>query len=298
MAQTGWSELANISRDYGQGTTRLEENRVSLISQINSNDIFNRFSSYTRLTRTIVYCLQMLPLNRNRGAFSVEETIKVEQRILRLIQKTQFSDEITRISNSERVKGTKLATLNPMIDGSGLLRVDGRLQNANIPISQKHPILLPSRHHVTDLIIREIHERNFHAGIQSTLYAICHRFWLVDGKNQIRKVVRYCVRCIRFRASPVKYKMANLPKSSFEEVTAFHNIGVDFFGPMFIKEKKQRNRGRIKIYDCVFICMSTRPYTLKSSASCQRKHFLQHWGDSWDIEPFQRTSIRITARIS
>lgn len=204
----------------------------------------------------------------------MQEINEAEQRILKLIQKTQFSDEVNRISNSRNVKSTKLATLNPIIDESGLLRVGGRLQRANIPLSQRHPILLPSHHHVTDLIIRETHEKNYHAGIQSTLYTIRHRFWLLDGKNQIRKIIRHCVRCIRFRASPVKYKMADLPKSRLEESAAFSHTGVDFFGPMFIKEKKHRNRGRIKVYGCVFICMTTKAVHIEIVSELTTEAFL------------------------
>jgi len=35
--------------------------------------------------------------------------------------------------------------------------------------AQKHPILLPNRNHLTDIIIRQVHKSNHHAGIQHTL---------------------------------------------------------------------------------------------------------------------------------
>ncbi|XP_036147416.1 uncharacterized protein LOC118647173 [Monomorium pharaonis] len=247
---------------------------ICFTAQIESNFIFKKFSSYTRLIRTIAYCLRMLPSNRCKGPLSNDEVKRSEQRIIMLVQKEQFSDEINRISKTKEIKGTKLASLNPIIDDLGLLRVGGRLRNADIPISQKYPILLPSYHHVTDLIIREVHEKNYHAGIQSTLYTIRHRFWLLDGKNQIRKIVRKCARCIRFRAKPVDYKMANLPKSRFKEAPAFYNTGVDYLGPMFIKERKVRNRGKIKVYGCIFICMSTKAVHLEIVSDLSTEAFI------------------------
>ncbi|XP_011643308.1 uncharacterized protein LOC105431069 [Pogonomyrmex barbatus] len=71
---------------------------------------------------------------------------------------------------------------------------------SELKFSQKHPILLPSRHFLTDLIIRETHERYYHAGSQMTLYTIRQKFWPLDGRNQVRKVVRSCVRYFRFCA--------------------------------------------------------------------------------------------------
>ncbi|XP_036151070.1 uncharacterized protein LOC118648763 [Monomorium pharaonis] len=245
-----------------------------LSSKLETRYIYDGFSSYTRLTRAIAYGLRMLPSNRNKGALTIQEVCEAEVRILKLIQNEQFANEITRISNSQDVKGSKLASLSPILDQSGLLRVGGRLRNAAIPISQKHPILLPSHHHVTDLIIKNVHEKNYHAGIQTTLYAVRYRFWLLDGKNQIRKIVRQCVRCIRFRASPVEYKMADLPKSRLNESIAFNHTGLDFFGPMFVKEKKQRNRGRVKVYGCVFICMSSKAVHIEIVSDLSTEAFL------------------------
>ena len=53
-------------------------------------------------------------------------------------------------------------------------------------------------------------------------------------------------------------QMAHFPKYQFENTVSFHHTGLDYFGLMFIKEKKYRNRGRVKVYDCVSICLSTK----------------------------------------
>lgn len=237
-------------------------------------EILGRFSNYSRLLRIVAYCLRFKTSNSYRGKITIAEITQAEQRVLTLIQQSQFSNEIRSISEAGGAKTCRLAALSPIVDERGLLRVGGRLQNADITYSQKHPILLPTHHHITDLIIREIHERNFHAGIQSTLYAIRHKFWLLDGKNQVRKIIRSCVRCTRFRATPVDYKMANLPKPRVEQAAAFYHTGIDFFGPMFIKEKKYRNRGRIKVYGCVFVCMSVKAVHIEIVSDLSTEGFL------------------------
>lgn len=54
--------------------------------------------------------------------------------------------------------------LHPFLDVNGLLRVGSRLMHAGLKYEQKHQIILPGRHHVTDLIIRDAHISQLHAG--------------------------------------------------------------------------------------------------------------------------------------
>ena len=95
---------------------------------------------------------------------SINELKEAEVRILKMIQNKRFSNEISRISKGERVKDSKTAAFNPFFGKDGLLRVGSRLKHGKKAFSQKHQILLPSRHHLTDLIIRKFHSRNYHAG--------------------------------------------------------------------------------------------------------------------------------------
>ncbi|XP_043284935.1 uncharacterized protein [Venturia canescens] len=249
-----WPQVVEKTQEGLPGMKKL----FCMVSQPQPNEIFERFSSYSRLIRVIAYCLRFLDVNKIKGNLTIEELDRAEQRVIHFIQQSCFQDEMDRLSNGGRIKDTKLGSLDPVIDTNGLLRVGGRINQANIQGDQKNPILLPSRHHVTDLLIRYTHEKFYHTGIQSTLYNVRQRFWILDGRNQVRRIVRRCVRCIRFRPKPIAYKMADLPKSRVDNIRAFHHTGVDYFGPMLVKEKKYRNRGSVKVYGCLFICMSTK----------------------------------------
>lgn len=114
-----------------------------------------------------------------------------------------------------------------------------------------------------DIIIKEIHEKHHHTGIQTTLYIIRRKFWILDGRNQVRKIVRTCVQCFRFNADVVKYKIDNLPRAQLNNTIPFSNTGIDFCSPFYIKEKKYRNRTRIKVYVCVFVCMAIKAVHLE-----------------------------------
>ncbi|XP_066585567.1 uncharacterized protein [Prorops nasuta] len=169
---------------------------------------------------------------------------------------------IAELDKNRSVESKKYANLSPFLDNQGLLRVRGRLHKSNMSFAQKHPILIP-KHHLTDCIIRETHERLFHAGIQTTLYNIRQRFWLTNGKNYVRKIVRSCIKCFRFRPTFKQCIMGNLPESRVNASIPFSHTGVDFCGPFYIKEKKFRNRNKIKNYVSAFICMSIKAVHLE-----------------------------------
>lgn len=116
-------------------------------------------------------------------------------------------------------------------------------------------MLLPRKHWVSDLIIKETHIRNLHAGIQTTLCLIRGRFWLIGSKNQVRKIISHCIECIKARPVLHNAPMGDLPKSRLEEAYSFENVGVNYFGPIGMIEKKFHNRTILKSYGCVFVCI-------------------------------------------
>lgn len=97
---------------------------------------------------------------------------------------------------------------------------------------------------------------------------------MIDGRGQVRKIIRECTRCFRFNAKQIEYKMGNLPPARVCEAVPFTHTGIDFCGPFYIKEKKYRNRTRIKVYICVFICMSVKAIHLEIVSDLSSEGFL------------------------
>ena len=72
-----------------------------------------------------------------------------ESVIISLIQSEAFSMEIKHIRNNSPVpNNSKLQQLNPIIS-ENVLKVNGRLKHSNLATELKHPIILPSDHHIT-----------------------------------------------------------------------------------------------------------------------------------------------------
>ncbi|XP_058810335.1 uncharacterized protein LOC131675383 [Phymastichus coffea] len=272
---------------------------IALFTASSGSNVYSRFSDYGCLIRSIGYLLRWSrresllddtqDANKSQRGIrylSQAEIAYAERKILLVIQRECFSFEIRLLkSRNARTCGrcdligafrsrTKFDELNPFLDEHGLIRVGGRLKNSNLQFNQKYPILLPSNHHVSDLIIRDAHHRNLHGGVQSTLYRIRERFWILNGRNQIRHVLRRCVPCLRQKPKFSHAKMADLPESRVNPAFTFAKTGVDFFGPIMIKEKRDRNRNFLKAYGSVFVCMATKAVHIEVASDLSAEGFL------------------------
>ena len=58
----------------------------------------------------------------------------------------------------------------------GLLKVGGRVDKASVSFDTKHPVIIPSKQHVVELIIRHFHARNGRIGTRSVLAAVQQEF--------------------------------------------------------------------------------------------------------------------------
>ena len=137
----------------------------------------------------------------------------------------------------------------------GLLRVGGRLAYAQVGGNLKHPIILPYRHCITEMIIRHHHNMVGHMGQESALSSLRQEFWIIKGRSAVRSVIKRCVDCQKRNAKLSEQYMANLPE---ERITpnkpAFTYVGVDYFGPLQVR----RRRSCVKRYGCIFTCLTTR----------------------------------------
>lgn len=164
-------------RESGQGNIDINANEDQL-------EIIVKYSSLTKLIRTIATCIRFAHNCKNKvkkiGALLVPELNTAEANILQLMQSHEFPAEIIALKNKTQIKKTsQLLTFNPFLDGEGILRVGGRIQNSQVRYSQKHPIILPSSNHLTQLYINDAHIRSEHGGIAATVTLLRQRFWII-----------------------------------------------------------------------------------------------------------------------
>ncbi|KAL9952883.1 hypothetical protein ACROYT_G040208 [Oculina patagonica] len=130
-----------------------------------------------------------------------------------------------------------LRKLCPVLDGDGILRVGGRLENACNNFDAKHQIVLPYRHHVTDLIIRKYHQDAGHLGQEYVLSNLRQLYWIVRGRSTVRRVLSECFLCRKLGAARGEQLIANLPKERLSPGDPpFTSVGLDYFGPLYVKQ--------------------------------------------------------------
>ncbi|KAF8795014.1 hypothetical protein HNY73_002916 [Argiope bruennichi] len=189
-------------------------------------------------------------------------------------RKVAFSTEISVLEKGNVLSAGKLIQFNPFLDSKGLLRVGGRIGNFSLPANVKHPLILPKRLPVTTIIIRLYHLKYLHAGVQSVHSAIRHVYWIWGSRSSIRKNVRNCVICARFRAEFSKQIMADLPASRVIPGRAFLRAGTDFCGPFLITPRHGRGVRPVKMYVCVIVCFITTAVHLELVSDLSTDAFL------------------------
>ncbi|XP_076664982.1 uncharacterized protein LOC143367242 [Andrena cerasifolii] len=251
-----------------------QKKSICLITTSIDTDFLEKYSSWGKLQRIIARCLRWKCNNNQKGVLTVIELNYAHNVIIKLLQRIHFLEELRCLAKKRNaeIKG-KLQRLSPFVDKDGILRVGGRLKHSAMPFSQRHPIILP-KSYTTTLIIENEHRMQLHAGVQTTLYAVRRRYWPIDGRSQVWKAVKRCVRCCRAHPQPVKYIMGNLPQARVTESRPFTNVGVDYCGPFFIKEKRHRNRNRIKAYVAVFVCLAVKAVHLELVSDLTSEAFI------------------------
>ena len=109
---------------------------------------------------------------------SIDELQVAEKSIIRCIQYEHFIKEL-RVLQNLKVTGEildrqitrernshlkKTSSFYPYIDGDGIIRVGGRIDRAHTSVNIKHPMILPRKSHVTELVVGHYHQKINHYG--------------------------------------------------------------------------------------------------------------------------------------
>lgn len=161
-----WNAPHWLSLDEDQWPTsnfkmpdKIPEMKKSTVSFVVVNDfnIFDRYSSLLRLQRVIalVFRFKHNVQNKNNkltGPIQSDELNHALSCLIKLAQQEAYPNEFFRLKQNKQIKPTSsILSLSPFLDIEQILRVGGRLNNAShISYSQRHPIILPSKHILTN----------------------------------------------------------------------------------------------------------------------------------------------------
>lgn len=211
------------------------------------------------------------------SAPTVEELLCAEKTIVKAVQQEKYAQEYKSLEKGDKLsKKSLLKGLDPFIDADGLLRVGGRLTEAQIELDVKKPLIIPGKHHIATLLVKHHHEKVRHQGRHYTEGAVrAAGYWIVGGKRRVCSVIHECVTCRRLRREPQTQKMADLPTDCVSTDPPFTNVGLDVFGPWSVAARRTRGgHAQSKRWAVIFTCMSVRAVHIELIESLDTSSFI------------------------
>ena len=210
----------------------------------------------------------------SQSGSTAEDYRNIELDVMRQAQQDSFAEDYAHLAAGRPVTNTsRLITLAPEYDqATGLIRVGGRLRRSeHMEAESIHPVVLDSAHKVTKLLIHDVDKDLRHPGSERLFAEIRRRFWILHGREAVKRHQHSCPDCKRWRAKPLVPKMADLPQARLRLFKPpFFSTGVDCFGPFTIKIGR-RNEKR---WGILFKCLTTRAVHIDILTSLDTDSFL------------------------
>lgn len=227
-----------------------------LISEVEGVSSIMNIRRYLRLVSVTAYVLKFiglmkLKLKDSNGLLSTDLCVLRDKAEILWVKETQ--------KQLVADKGFKQwsAQLQLFVDKDGVWRCGGRLSNADLPYHTKHPIVLPGKSHFSVLCVLRAHSRVFHNGVKETLNELRAQYWILRARALVRRLIHKCVLCRKLEGQAYAVpRMPPLPPLRVTEQPPFSYTGIDFAGPLFVKNSEYEMGG--KVWLCLYTCCVTR----------------------------------------
>lgn len=224
------------NRHFNQQTD-LEERKFKIASNIVTNisypDFLYKFSDLRNMLRILSLCFRFckncktIKGARESAALKASELKTTLHSIIKIVQHIDFHSDFESIEKQQEVKTKSLLKLKPFVSEQGLLRVGGRLQNADLPDETKHPLILTKSNPLSKLLVLDAHQCTLHGGATLTLSFINRKFWIISGAQLAKQVISKCLVCFKHSAKTSQQIMGNLPSVRLNVTRPFKHSGVD-----------------------------------------------------------------------
>ncbi|XP_008188328.1 uncharacterized protein LOC103310788 [Acyrthosiphon pisum] len=250
-----------------------------VLSAEQPSEWYDNFSSYDRLVRVVAYIYRFFHACKKhpRPAVGALQRTELDDSIHKLViisQRCFYKTLTHELATSARVSSKHLSRLRPFLDPAGVIRVGGRLRYSDLNYGCKHPMLLAKQSHLSLLICHRWHKITCHAGPRIMSALISREFWIVSIKSVLHTVTRGCPICVRFDAKPPQPIMADLPAARVQQSRPFARVGVDYAGPLQMREVQLRKSRVYKVYIAVFVCFSVKAVHLEVVTELSTEAFL------------------------
>ncbi|XP_065076297.1 uncharacterized protein LOC135699867 [Ochlerotatus camptorhynchus] len=208
---------------------------------------------------------------RRSGRLTQQDLDDAENEVLKQVQRETFADEVTTLKNNQVLPEYKKESIDrssivyqlmPMMDERGLMRQNSRISAAkDIHHSVRFPVILPRKHRCTELLVARYHRLYRHANSETVVNEVRQLFIIPKLRSVVKQIGRSSQFCkIRKALPPARLAIHDRP---------FSYVGVDYFGPLLVKQ----GRSNVKRWIALFTCLTVRTVHLEvayslSAASC------------------------------
>ena len=257
-------ERINLSKETNVIITNLTIEKKNNLVKANLNNVIeiNRFSCLQKLYRVTAWVY--------RFCRNIKIKLKEKRELNTFLSPKEINNaEIEWIKiNQSFFENSKLETLkkelNLVVDENSLYRCEGRLKESPLPYNVKTPILINSNHRLAELIVTDLHVKLKHISIKQTLTELRQKFWICRGRNFVRKILHKCYLCRKFSGPSYQYpESPPLTPLRMDNFRAFNTVGIDNFGPVFVKNIYDNETGKTyKAWVTLYTCASSRAIML------------------------------------
>ncbi|XP_055585028.1 uncharacterized protein LOC129737888 [Uranotaenia lowii] len=264
----------------GKVNSTEEELRASVFLHIEYQPIisYERFSRWERLHRAIAYVFRFayhrkVPISLS-SPLQQSDLLAASHLIFKQVQLEVYPQEMATLgkgSGGVLESSSPLRKYAPFLDEEGLLRENSRIRNyESVEFGMRFPIILPTKHRVTFLVVDSYHRRYNHANFVTVVNEVRQLYTIPGLRSLVKKICRECRTCRLRNAKPVSPPMAPLPVARLADRNRpFTFTGLDYFGPLLVIV----GRSRVKRWIALFTCLTTRAVHLEvvyslSTTSC------------------------------
>ncbi|XP_026054611.1 uncharacterized protein LOC113040501 [Carassius auratus] len=240
----------------GDPEVRQAQTLSAQATEVSLSDRLSKLSSWSGAVQAVARLIRRAKGDKSSSHSTVAEREDAKRIIIKDLQRNTHPEDIKLLSKGTQLSpGSKLYHLDAFLDQEGVLKVGGRLCDASLPNSIKHPVIIPKDHHITKMIISQCHENVKHQGKGLTINEIRSQgYWIPGISRAVASHVHHCVTCRKLRRPTEEQRMADLPSERTNPSPPFTYCGMDCFGPFITKHGRKDH----KRYGLLFTCFSSR----------------------------------------
>ena len=133
----------------------------------------------------------------------IEMIQKGQATIFKIVQAESFNSEIRQLMSDKKMvpSNSSISQLDPFLVNDNILCVGGRLRKSSLTETEQHPVILPRKSPVSDVIIQWSHYSIAHGARGLTLiYLRNNGIWIISANAAVRSIIHRCVTCRKLRA--------------------------------------------------------------------------------------------------